>query len=182
MAVYSGKHSRLPIGLDPLIRRQRSLANDGADSDDRSRENQQPKRNRAILAFAFGCARGRGCIGKVLSHGCLLRPFEKNFARASLSGRDTGAAYVVVPTATRRRLRRPARTGYGGRHDGAIRRLVRGHHAQRLAEHNKPEENQRDAAIDDGNAARPLRVCKPVGFASQGLSNHPRLSNEFDPI
>jgi hypothetical protein len=50
----SGKHSRLHVSLDPLIRRQGSVANDSANRDDRRRETQQPNRNPTILAFAFG--------------------------------------------------------------------------------------------------------------------------------
>ena len=89
-----------------------------------------------------------------------------------------------MPATTVRRPRRPARTGYGVRSDRAVRRPVRGHHAQRFAEHNKPSENQRDAAIDDGDCARPLDVCKSIGFASEGLPDHPRFSNHrgLDPL
>ena len=65
-SIKSGKHSRLLVGLDPLIRRQRSVADDGAERDDRRRETQQPNRNRAILTFVFECARRRG------PHACLL--------------------------------------------------------------------------------------------------------------
>jgi hypothetical protein len=69
-SIKSGKHSRLLVGLDPLIRRQRSVADDGAERDDRRRETQQPNRNRAILTFVFECARRRG------PHACLLTAFR----------------------------------------------------------------------------------------------------------
>src|SRR6516165_672109 len=92
---------------------------------------------------------------------------------------------MTTNSVCRRRLaaatRRPARTGFGGRHDRAIRWMLRGQQAQWFAEHNKPEENQRDAGIKEGDGAPPLRAYKPIGFAHERLSNHPRLSNRGGP-
>jgi hypothetical protein len=129
--------------------------------------------SQTAIGRSFKFAFGHAVVGALM-----LAPsrFSSDFAvlLLSLCCRDTRAAYVVP--ATRRRPRRPARTGYGGRHDRSIRWLVRGHHTQMFAEHSKPEEKQRDAGIDDGDRARPLSVCKPIGFANEGLSNHPRAS------